>query len=73
MSEKIARLELRIDKNLKMILQRAADILDISLSDFVINAAYTNAFTFINSHENILNTIKQQALIINELKKDIDE
>lgn len=63
------RLELRIDRDVKEILQHAADILHMTLTEFVVNSSTVKAIEFTKNHNHVLDIIKQRAIIINELRK----
>lgn len=53
------RLECRVKPEMKQIIQKAADIMGMSLSDFVINAATLKAYEFMRDH-NIINANMEQ-------------
>lgn len=48
------RLSLRLNKDSKLIFKKAADILGVSLTDFVVNASVSEASNFIKKHTEIL-------------------
>lgn len=56
---KSARLEIRMKKEVKEIVQYAADIMGISLTDFVINSALGNAYKIIKEHKEVKKILKQ--------------
>lgn len=62
------RLECRLKKDIKIILQKAADIMGITLGEFVVNAACSRAYelvrdhTIINAHMENMENIAQSLI-----------
>lgn len=62
------RLSIRVTPEIKSIIQEAADLLDQSLTDFVVDAAYTAAFKFTNSYALQWYAVQRKKEIMKELK-----
>ncbi len=56
---KYARLEFRLDKNVKEIIKKAADLINMPVSKFVINASYSHALEFLKNHKTLADFVKQ--------------
>ncbi len=68
-SAKDERLEARITSEKKEILQRAAAIKGVSLSDFVVATAYDEAARTIEAHEVIRLSLRDSALFLKALDR----
>jgi len=62
------RLSFRIDKQSKKIIKTAADILGMTITEFIINSADEAATKLINERLNILDTCKIQDEFIDAIK-----
>lgn len=56
---KYARLEFRVDKNVKDIIKAAADTINMPVSKFMINAAYSAALEFMKNRKILEEFVKQ--------------
>lgn len=63
-----ARLEARVPRELKEILQQAAQIEGVTLTDFVIMSVHQAAKQTIERHQSLTLTLKQSEAFLNALK-----
>ncbi|KTC91774.1 Uncharacterized protein conserved in bacteria [Legionella cincinnatiensis] len=66
-SEKAERLEARLSREQKELIQHAADLLGRSLTDFVINSLQEEAKKIIREHEIITLTARESKNFVNSL------
>lgn len=54
-----ARIEVRAEKKVKSIIQKAAKINGLTLTDFVLNASYCCAVEIIKNHKEVIAALKE--------------
>jgi uncharacterized protein (DUF1778 family) len=62
------RLEFRIKQDVKEIIQKAADISHLTLTDFMINTAHFAALKFLDNHQFLTDFMKENAITLEEIK-----